>query len=583
MFDEYGQPIDQQRQQPQPTFAGFVPGLSGLMPSMDLSSTGFPSNQALGVAPQGLSGLPGFKPSLLQSAQIQQALQAGSSQVPLPKPLQPADNRNSLRVPDNSVLEEKARQNAEKLKQEQQVKSEEQRKKEREAVPKCHLHKKPNAKCKFCTRHSEALKELDAKNEQHVEKSTPSSGSRARGLGQDPSQPLELINKPTYGFSPLLLSHIQDSAHLKQLNTMQTFDQVVEECFEYAQSVHPYLPNSQTLPSPLFCCLLRFMSLNLTGLQLKSLIENRDSPFIRCCGFLFIRQALPHDQLWEWLQDHLLDDDEFIPVPEEEPTTIGEFVENLLLQERYLDCTMLPRLPGGIKRNIEDKLAATEQCRRRNDANKRLLDVYRRENVKVEVQSHGDWLRARTLELLDEVPSRILVRVKMEDEREENIHLGRVILLEDPDRAGRRRRQSSRSRSPVRFTPSDPNDLSYSRGRSDAELINELRAAQRDKAVTSGKDYSRKPIGFKKACALAREQGKASTKLMEEETFVREAKRSGERLPEIMSRDEMSRQNQQSDEHKKRMQALFEKYGNQKAASSKGHDDVEGPDRMRLG
>eukprot|EP00415_Alexandrium_ostenfeldii_P004680 UN4680 len=48
-----------------------------------------------------------------------------------------------------------------------------------------------------------------------------------------------------------------------------------------------------------------------------------------------------------------------------------------------------------------------------------------------------------------------------------------------------------------------------------------MRKVDRERAVcSSGKEYARKPVGYKAACALPREQGAASHRLMEEETFV---------------------------------------------------------------
>merc|ERR1719221_324553 len=91
------------------------------------------------------------------------------------------------------------------------------------------------------------------------------------------------------------------------------------------------------------------------------------------------------------------------------------------------------------------------------------------------------------------------------------VHIGRVILVDKKIHTGR-----SRSRSRGRTT-----DWSRDKGRSDKELVDELRSKDRDRAVcSSGKDYARKPIGYKAACALPSEMGTASARLMEEDTFV---------------------------------------------------------------
>lgn len=330
--------------------------------------------------------------------------------------------------------------------------------------------------------------------------------------------------------------------------------------------------------------------MGIDGRMLKKLIDNRDSPFIRCTGFLFIRFGLPHTQLWEWLEEYVLDDEEFLPSPDAPGRiTVGEFIESLLTSEKYYDSVLLPRLPLGAKRKLEELLAPIDQYRRRTRANKDLLDLYRNHSLRVEAISNGDWLEGRSLELVDDVPSRIKVRVRLEDRSEENVHLGKVILRESASEYGSRGRGGGRDRSRSREKNqgkdwnswnNSSQDLTRSRGRSDAELISEMRERDRDKAVTSGKDYARKPVGYKAACALPREQGQASYRLMEEETFVRESRPTRSR----QSPEREEKKKEHSLEHQMRMKQLFEKYGLSRAAeATSARSDMEGPDHMRLG
>merc|ERR1719221_1383110 len=91
------------------------------------------------------------------------------------------------------------------------------------------------------------------------------------------------------------------------------------------------------------------------------------------------------------------------------------------------------------------------------------------------------------------------------------VHIGRVILVDKKIHTGR-----SRSRSRGRTT-----DWSRDKGKSDKELIEELRSKDRERAVcSSGKDYAKKPVGYKAACALPSEMGSAWARVMEEDTFV---------------------------------------------------------------
>lgn len=315
--------------------------------------------------------------------------------------------------------------------------------------------------------------------------------------------------------------------------------------------------------------------MGLTYENLRRLVESQDSPYIRCAGFLFIRYALPPDHLWPWCAEFLCDTEEFQlnkSGGNTETTTIGEFVEGLLGEEKYFS-TILPRLPNSVKKLLEAKLAPIPQYRKRTLANYDLLDIYRREDVNVEVNPAGEWMPANTVVLLESNPSRVRCVVRLRDGTEETVQLGRMILTDtsfskQDQRAGRGR---SRSRSP---RGDRQVDWAREKGRTDEELINEMRTRDRDKAVcTSGKDYARKPIGFKKACALPREQGKASYRLMEEETFVSDHGRSrrGSSPPR-----EQERQKAPSAEHQQRMQQLFEKYGMQKAPNASGSKGSEG-------
>jgi pre-mRNA-splicing factor 38B len=312
---------------------------------------------------------------------------------------------------------------------------------------------------------------------------------------------------------------------------------------------------------------------------LKRLIDNTDNPYVRCTGFLFIRFGLGSEQLWPWLGEYVLDDEELRPSKDSEYyTTIGEFVEGLLSQEKYYS-TVLPRLPMSTKRALEAKLAPIQQYRKRTKSNLDLLDIYRLENVKIEANANGDWITGHTMELIDDAPSRLKVRVRLEDGTEDIVHLGKIILTDrryagySGNRPNNRTRSRSRSRT----------DWAREKGRSDKELVDELRSRDREKAVcASGKEYARKPLGYKAACALPREQGAASHRLMEEETFV-PMKQIRRRSPSPTREQEFRKA--PSLEHQARMQQLFEKYGmgggSQQASSSR--QDIDAPDVMRLG
>lgn len=399
---------------------------------------------------------------------------------------------------------------------------------------------------------------------------------------------MEIANPKTFGFSGLLQTHVVECAHFKSLLTLETFEQLVEETYQFANSVEPYMANSGTLPSALFCCLYRFFTMSLDSRNLKRLIESPESPYIRCCGFLYVRFGLPHDQLLGWLGEYLIDDEEFKPSPDSDyKTTIGEYVETLLSQDKYYN-TVLPRLPMVTKRSVEERLAPLAQNRKRMQANKHIIDVFREPGLRVECNVGGEWLHGSVIELDEDPPNRPKVRVRLDDGSEEYVHLGKVILADRSAGRGRSRsrgrRQQGHTGGGGRSRSRSKHDWSREKGRSDKELIDEMRSREREKAVcATGKDYARKPVGYKAACALPREQGAASYRLMEEETFVPMSRQKTRRSP-TPERENLGRR--VSAEHQARMQQLFEKYGNVRGAaegSGSKDDGVDRPDVMRLG
>merc|ERR1740129_2185066 len=188
---------------------------------------------------------------------------------------------------------------------------------------KCRLHKKIKDNCKFCTKYKELLHALDkggksegrreGRGQEERRKRKP---DRAISEDRDPDGrrgPLELAGGKTYGFSGLLQTHVVECAHFKSLLTLETFEQLVDETYQFANSVEPYMANSGTLPSALFCCLF---TMGLDSRNLRRLIDSQESPYIRCCGLLYARFGLPHEQVLGWLGEYVLDDEEFKPSPD---------------------------------------------------------------------------------------------------------------------------------------------------------------------------------------------------------------------------------------------------------------------------
>jgi len=439
---------------------------------------------------------------------------------------------------------------------------------EEEEPLRCHLHRKPQLNCKICRRiYYSALDPSMQKKEERSKDKLLSERTRRNGEdiffdGRRSNEAFEITNKQTFNFNAMLRDQILKNTYFKSLMNIETFEGIVDELYQYAESAEVYGAGTTTVPSTLFCCLFRLFTIGITYDELQQLLENRDWAYVRCCGFLYIRFGCASEKLWDNLGEYCLDDQEFEPSKASQAftVTIGEYVEALLMDERYY-YTALPRIPVAVKKKIEEKVAPLAQYRRRTLANKKVLHLFREPNTPVEACTDGEWVAGVVSQLLETIPSRIMVRVRLEDGSEETTHIGKVILRDDRRRRGRERSRS-RSRSPRRgHSP----DWSRTRGPTQDELVQELRARQRERAVcSSGKDYARKPIGFMSGLALKRDVGVASTRLREEETY---APRQVEHRRQMTEEEEMERRKEERARHEMdreqqmRLQQLYEKYG----------------------
>lgn len=453
----------------------------------------------------------------------------------------------------------------------------------------CHFHRKPQLNCKICRRvYYSAVdpnfQKKDEKNKSDKKPEEETPGVRMRG-----AEAFEITNKQTYNFNSMLRDQILKNTYFKTLVKIDTFEGIMDEMYQYVETAETYGGGSTTVPSSLFCCLYRLFTIGLSYDELSLLCESKDWPYIRCCGFLYIRFGCAPEKLWDFLGEYCVDDEEFEPSKSTPGfmATIGEYVESLLMDERYYYST-LPRIPMGVKKKIEEKVAPLGQYRRRAAKNKSSLQLFKEPGTPVEAcRENGSWITGTVVQVLESVSTRISVRIRVADGKEEVFHLGKVILREDPSRKGEERAKS-RSRSPKRdpLGRTTSPDLTRSRGQSREEMLDELRAKQRERAVCStGKDYARKPIGFMSGLAMKRDVGQASTRLREEETYAPRQVEHRQKMPDsemLLGRPESER-----DREKELLkQQLFEKYGNinpRVATKEQPPADPEESDRLRLG
>ena len=106
------------------------------------------------------------------------------------------------------------------------------------------------------------------------------------------------------------------------------------------------------------------------------MINCRESPYIRCCGLLYIRYLSEPQELWNRLSKYIFDEEKFSPSANAKyKITIGEYVEILLREYDYYG-TRLPKIPTQIEREIKAKLILTDEKRARKRKNEENLHLF---------------------------------------------------------------------------------------------------------------------------------------------------------------------------------------------------------------
>ncbi|VDN58434.1 unnamed protein product [Dracunculus medinensis] len=107
--------------------------------------------------------------------------------------------------------------------------------------------------------------------------------------------------------------------------------------------------------STAFCLLYKLFTIRLSRKQLVSMINNRDSPYIRGLGFMYIRFCQPPCDLWAWMEPYLDDEEQIDPRSGGgDVTTIAQIVKMMLTKLDWYG-TLFPRIPVPIQKEIEIK------------------------------------------------------------------------------------------------------------------------------------------------------------------------------------------------------------------------------------
>ncbi|SIO73693.1 PRP38 family [Babesia microti strain RI] len=386
-------------------------------------------------------------------------------------------------------------------------------------VPKCHMHNKHQNGCRFCVKYKESLNNSKKSDNYNYYNSNLSESSHEN-------------NTVISNLNPILRNNILSSEYYKSIAGFDTFEEILQEIHQHADHAEPFCSANRLKPSTLFCCLYKLFTMNLEDDNLNLLLEDTTSVYARCCGFLYIRYSFHYEKLYKWFKPYLLDIQEFtIDLAKSKTVTLGGYLHSLLIDEKYFTI-VLPRLPIKFKNNCVPEILEFEEFRRRKITNLRNIEQFT-SNVQIEFFDGQRWKRGQVIEVHPK-GGLTTITVSKSDGMSEIVDLSAIKLpsecKDDDKRSGRydgsrsrdrdyrgsrdRRRSRSRDRDRNRYRNMD-RDMRRDKGRRSKSVdrtygnhrnnknsnyddrYEEYKRIEREKALASGKDYSRRPSSFK--------------------------------------------------------------------------------------
>jgi len=260
----------------------------------------------------------------------------------------------------------------------------------------------------------------------------------------------------TCNLNPLILNNILSCQYFKEEVALKSFEEIVLNIVVNVNYVEAWAVGMPGIPSTLFCCLYKFMLLKLTENQVKYLINNKESFYLRCAGFLYVRYLSDPKDLWNIFSPYLSDQQLFSPtLDQKEKINIGQYVKNLLNDLDYYG-TRLPRLPTQVERDIKLKLAKLDN--KSGDSQSERFNFNKSRNSRSRSRSHS----------------------------KNNL---KKYSRKHPESKTSRKRKSS---------PTQRRSRSLSKSSSSSkEAINNIKKKERESALARGKEYAVKPTSYK--------------------------------------------------------------------------------------
>lgn len=245
-----------------------------------------------------------------------------------------------------------------------------------------------------------------------------------------------------FNLNEIIARGIVGSKYFKKLRRCNDFDSIVNEIYKEVRNLLPAATETRVrMPSKAFILLYKLFLLQLTASEIKSLISNQDSPYIRGIGFLYLRFVISVRKLNDWFIPYCDDPAKLSPGGgTEERITIGEFSQKLITENLYCGLA-LRRIPLPILKDFRQ--AVEKKTTEKLLYQPTIDDLTIGKKVRAEYWKDSKYYNATVDKILKDGD----VLVTFTDYgNQEKVKVKDIILLEKRKRVNSRRRSRSRSR-----------------------------------------------------------------------------------------------------------------------------------------
>jgi len=309
----------------------------------------------------------------------------------------------------------------------------------------CHLHKKPNSKCRKC---------------QQIQAAEEAARAALEGTQQNLEQS-EFAWRHFF-WNPELQEQLKATDNYKSMLATKSVGDLVRDICQQQTQVCVHDASNAGVPSRFICYVYRLAVLLKEKEELLAVVDNTESAMVRCVGLFYTRVVFSPGELWSMFEEFLLDDMKlsYTIGSESVTTTIGEYTGLLLTSEKYFD-TQLPLIPVKLQKEWEEKLAPLPGHRERMRSNRRILVGDAVYGIPVAVCMDGVWLEGEAQQLVEaSPPTRTRVSVWLNNGMEMEVHIGKVQIKDYSDPQQLQQQQTAESRT----DPCERRSRSRSRG-----------------------------------------------------------------------------------------------------------------------